>query len=250
MAAVKYEVPAPRSGWSPAQSGDPEGVSPVASTLSYGGEDAVLTDPAFTTDEPRYTACGRIPERMSARSLSPAGFEPATATSMARSRQRFDRKRIGHDAVTVDGTRIRYAYSNSGARQLTLLTRPWPESVYAFAPTWPSLEQSFGRAAALDTIEGCTLPNEIRADYLDSYAGDRFGESTRHARRSPEQRPELSARLPGIQTTVQIIAGARDRVVPPANAEFLDDARLRARSRSSTPSASCGRGRRDDSRVR
>jgi glyoxylase-like metal-dependent hydrolase (beta-lactamase superfamily II) len=33
--------------------GEPKGGSPVASTLIYGREDAVLTDPAFTTDQAR-----------------------------------------------------------------------------------------------------------------------------------------------------------------------------------------------------
>jgi glyoxylase-like metal-dependent hydrolase (beta-lactamase superfamily II) len=33
--------------------GEPKGGSPVASTLIYGSEDAVLTDPAFTTDQAR-----------------------------------------------------------------------------------------------------------------------------------------------------------------------------------------------------
>ena len=33
--------------------GEPKGGSPVASTLIYGREDAVLTDPGFTTDQAR-----------------------------------------------------------------------------------------------------------------------------------------------------------------------------------------------------
>src|SRR5215510_1118011 len=33
--------------------GEPKGGSPVASTLVYGSEDAVLTDPAFTMDQAR-----------------------------------------------------------------------------------------------------------------------------------------------------------------------------------------------------
>lgn len=51
---LMYEVfvndPPPRdSGVLP--NGEPKGGSPVASTLIYGQEDAVLTDPAFTTDQ-------------------------------------------------------------------------------------------------------------------------------------------------------------------------------------------------------
>jgi len=75
--------------------------------------------------------------------------------------------------------------------------------------------------AALDTIEGYALPPEIRDDYLDSYDGDRFVESMRYARTYPDQLPELATRLPAIEIPVQIIAGRRDRVVPLANAEFL-----------------------------
>ena len=41
---------------------------------------------------------------------------------------------------TVDGVRIRYADSGSRGPAL-LLTSPWPESVYAFAPMWDSLTE-------------------------------------------------------------------------------------------------------------
>lgn len=77
--------------------------------------------------------------------------------------------------------------------------------------------------ATLDTIEGHTLPSEIREDYLASYDGDRFVESMRYARSYPEQLPELARHLPEIETPVLIIAGRRDRVVPLANAEFLEE---------------------------
>jgi pimeloyl-ACP methyl ester carboxylesterase len=77
--------------------------------------------------------------------------------------------------------------------------------------------------AAMDTIAGPGVPDDIQADYLESYAGDRFVESMRYARSYPEELPELARRLPGIQTPVMIIAGRHDRVVPLANAEFLDE---------------------------
>ncbi|HME04182.1 MAG TPA: alpha/beta hydrolase [Solirubrobacteraceae bacterium] len=227
---------------------------------------------------------------------------------------------------TVEGTRIRYADSSGPAEQSILLTNPWPESVYAFAPSWSVLAQrsrlfavdppGFGGSerrddlmspqamgeflvrlidecdlgnphivgpdigtsaalfaaascpgllssvvvgsggtavpiqlrgpleewalapdldaframdpravvgAALDTIEGHALPGEIREDYLASYEGDRFVESMRYVRSYPDQLPILADRLPEIETPVQIIAGRRDRVVPLANAEFLDE---------------------------
>jgi pimeloyl-ACP methyl ester carboxylesterase len=51
--------------------------------------------------------------------------------------------------ATMDGTRIRYAESNADAEQVILLTSPWPESVYAFAPIWPLLASRF-RLFAVD----------------------------------------------------------------------------------------------------
>jgi len=54
--ALTYDVfvndPPPRDG-GPLPNGEPKGGSPVASTLIYGSRDAVLTDPAFTTDQAR-----------------------------------------------------------------------------------------------------------------------------------------------------------------------------------------------------
>jgi pimeloyl-ACP methyl ester carboxylesterase len=42
---------------------------------------------------------------------------------------------------TIDGVRIRYADSASSKKQVVVLTSPWPESVYAFAPMWASLSE-------------------------------------------------------------------------------------------------------------
>ena len=76
--------------------------------------------------------------------------------------------------------------------------------------------------AAVDTIAG-GVPDEIRADYLDCYDGDRFVESMRYVRRYPEELPQLAELLPQITTPVTIINGRHDSVVPLANAEFLDE---------------------------
>lgn len=225
---------------------------------------------------------------------------------------------------TVDGVRIRYADSGGSVESTVLLTSPWPESVYAFAPIWASLAErarlfaidlpGFGAserkadllspramggflsaviaeaelgtphvvapdvgtsaalfaaaahperissvivgtggaavpiqlgeplrswvldpdldqyrrmdpraivAAALDTIAG-GVPDDIRADYLDCYDGDRFVESMRYVRAYPQELPALAELLPEIATPVTIINGRDDRVVPLANAEFLD----------------------------
>jgi len=75
--------------------------------------------------------------------------------------------------------------------------------------------------AAIDTIAG-GVPDHVRADYRTCYAGDRFVESMRYVRRYPEQLPVLAELLPRITTPVTIINGRDDRVVPVANAEFLD----------------------------
>jgi pimeloyl-ACP methyl ester carboxylesterase len=226
---------------------------------------------------------------------------------------------------TVDDVRIRYADSGGSHDQALLLTSPWPESVYAFAPMWATLAEharlfaidlpGFGASgrrddllspramggflaeviaeadlgtphivgpdvgtsaalfaaaahperiagvivgtggaavplqlgeplrswvldpdldkyrrmdprtivgAAVDTIAG-EVPDDIRADYLNSYAGDRFVESMRYVRRYPEELPELADLLSQIATPVTLINGRNDPVVPLANAEFLDE---------------------------
>ena len=75
--------------------------------------------------------------------------------------------------------------------------------------------------AAIDTIPG-GVADEVRADYLDCYDGDRFVESMRYVRRYPQELPELAKLLPHITTPVTIVNGRHDTVVPLANAEFLD----------------------------
>jgi len=76
--------------------------------------------------------------------------------------------------------------------------------------------------AAIHTIAG-GVPDDIRADYLDCYDGDRFVESMRYVRRYPEELPVLAELLPQISTPVTLINGRYDRVVPLSNAEFLDE---------------------------
>jgi pimeloyl-ACP methyl ester carboxylesterase len=81
---------------------------------------------------------------------------------------------------------------------------------------------------AVNTIAG-GIPDAIREDYRASYDGDRFVESMRYVRSYPEQLPALAELLPGIATPVTIINGGHDRVVPVANAEFLDERLPRSR---------------------
>jgi len=226
---------------------------------------------------------------------------------------------------TVDGVQVRYADSGDPNEHVLLLTSPWPESVYAFAPMWATLSErarlfavdlpgfgaserradllspramgdflvqlideaglerphivapDVGCAAALfaavahpkriaslivgsggaalpielgeplrswvldpdiekyrgidphmfvntaaDTIHG-GVADDIRADYLACYEGDRFVESMRYVRAYPEQLPELAECLPQILTPVMLINGRHDRVVPLANVEFLHE---------------------------
>ena len=225
---------------------------------------------------------------------------------------------------TIDGVRIRYADTGSSPEPTIVLTNPWPESVYAFAPMWATLaeharllavdlpgfgaserrddllspramgeflaqlvvEAGLGRVhlvapdvgtlaalfaaaahpdrfagvvvgtggtavpiqlgeplkswvldpdldkyhkmdphaivnAAVDTIAG-GISDDVRADYLTCYEGDRFVESMRFARRYPDELLVLAELLPRITVPATIINGRHDRVVPIANAEFLD----------------------------
>jgi pimeloyl-ACP methyl ester carboxylesterase len=105
--------------------------------------------------------------------------------------------------------------------QLTGVLKEWVE-----APDLEPYRRMDARQivdAALSTIEGYTPSPEIREDYLSSYEGDRFVESMRYARAYTEQLPVLGGLLPDIQTPVRIVAGTKDQVVPPVNAEYLHE---------------------------
>lgn len=67
------------------------------------------------------------------------------------------------------------------------------------------------------------LPDDVLEDYLSSYDGDRFVESAAYVRSYPNDLPVLAELLPNVGTPVQIISGAHDDLVPPANAEFLHE---------------------------
>jgi pimeloyl-ACP methyl ester carboxylesterase len=77
--------------------------------------------------------------------------------------------------------------------------------------------------AALRGLSRYLLPEPVRDDYLASYQGDRFAESARYLRSYPAELPVLAGLLPQVDTPVQIIAGADDTAVPPANAWFLHE---------------------------
>ena len=78
-------------------------------------------------------------------------------------------------------------------------------------------------AAAMKSLERYTPTDAARADYLESYAGERFAESMAYVRNYPRELPMLRNLLPQIRVPVQILNGKRDPVVPPVNAQFLHD---------------------------
>jgi pimeloyl-ACP methyl ester carboxylesterase len=75
------------------------------------------------------------------------------------------------DFRTVDGVRMRYADSAGAGKPTVLLTSPWPESVYAFAPLWDTLAEH-ARLFAID-LPGFGA-SERRANLLSPRAMGRF----------------------------------------------------------------------------
>ena len=75
--------------------------------------------------------------------------------------------------------------------------------------------------SVLNTMESHALSDAIREDYLTSYEGDRFAESTRFVRAYPGDLSVLRDLLPEIQLPVQLISGRHDPLVPLANVEYL-----------------------------
>ena len=72
---------------------------------------------------------------------------------------------------TIDGLRIRYADSGGSKEPVLLLTSPWPESIYAFAPMWATLAEH-ARLFAID-LPGFGA-SERRADLLSPRAMGEF----------------------------------------------------------------------------
>ena len=83
---------------------------------------------------------------------------------------------------TIDGVRVRYAESGSSQKPAVVLTSPWPESVYAFAPMWASLA-GHARLYAVD-LPGFGA-SERREDLLSPRAmGEIIGRETFSSGRS------------------------------------------------------------------
>src|SRR4051795_12601201 len=72
---------------------------------------------------------------------------------------------------SVGGVRVRYADSGGSREPALLLTSPWPESVYAFAPMWPALAEH-ARLFAID-LPGFGA-SERREDLLSPRAMGEF----------------------------------------------------------------------------
>jgi pimeloyl-ACP methyl ester carboxylesterase len=99
-----------------------------------------------------------------------------------------------------------------------------PLREWVFAPDLEPYRQIGGHQIVervIQTLERYVLSDTAREDFLASYEGDRFAESIRYVQSYPTELEVLRDVLPSIQTPVQIIAGRRDMVVPPVNAEYL-----------------------------
>ena len=72
---------------------------------------------------------------------------------------------------TVDGVRVRYAESDGPPERTVVLTSPWPEGLYAFAPIWASLAEH-ARLFAVD-LPGFGA-SERREDLLSPRAMGEF----------------------------------------------------------------------------
>jgi pimeloyl-ACP methyl ester carboxylesterase len=97
---------------------------------------------------------------------------------------------------------------------------------WVFAPDLEPYRRIGGRPIVertIQTLERYGLSDAARADYLASYEGDRFAESIRYVQTYPTELEVLRDVLPDITTPVLILAGRRDAVVPPVNAEYLHE---------------------------
>jgi pimeloyl-ACP methyl ester carboxylesterase len=101
-----------------------------------------------------------------------------------------------------------------------------PLREWVFATDLEPYRQLGGREIVervMQTLERYILSDNAREDYLASYDGDRFAESIRYVQSYPAELEVLRDVLAQIQTPVQIIAGRRDAVVPPVNAQYLHE---------------------------
>ncbi|MFD9127020.1 alpha/beta fold hydrolase [Kitasatospora sp. NPDC059571] len=121
--------------------------------------------------------------------------------------------------------RLRTLVVGTGGAAVPLqLGSPLDEWVHAedLAP-YRAMDPKAAVTAAINNIRGYELPDVVRQDYLACYTGRRFADQLPYVRAYPAELPVLAGLLPTIETPVQILAGRDDRVVPPANAEYLHE---------------------------
>jgi pimeloyl-ACP methyl ester carboxylesterase len=78
-------------------------------------------------------------------------------------------------------------------------------------------------AGSLALIEKYELSRQAREDYLASYEGDRFAESSRYVRSYGTELPILGELLGQIKTPVLVLQGDHDPYVPTANGRYLEE---------------------------
>ena len=137
---------------------------------------------------------------------------------------------------TIDGVRIRYADSGSPQKPAVVLTSPWPESVYAFAPIWASLA-GHARLFAVD-LPGFGA-SERREDLLSPRAMGDF--LARPVAEADLGAPHIVA--PDVGTAAALLrrphtrSGARARPWAPAEPRFRSSSVSRWRRGCSTPTS-------------
>jgi pimeloyl-ACP methyl ester carboxylesterase len=102
---------------------------------------------------------------------------------------------------TIDGLRIRYAEGGEALERTLLLTSPWPESLYAFAPMWTTLAEH-ARMFAVD-LPGFGA-SERRDDLLSPRAMGGF--LARLIAEAELDRPHIVA--PDVGTSAALFAAA------------------------------------------
>jgi pimeloyl-ACP methyl ester carboxylesterase len=102
---------------------------------------------------------------------------------------------------TIDGVRVRYADRGGAQEPVVLLTSPWPESLYAFAPMWATLAE-YARLFAVD-LPGFGA-SERREDLLSPRAMGGF--LARLVAEAELGRPHLVA--PDVGTSAALFAAA------------------------------------------
>ena len=76
---------------------------------------------------------------------------------------------------------------------------------------------------AISSIRNYDVPDTVRDDYVESYSGERFLDSIAYVRSYPADLGDLSSRLAGLSTPVQIIVGRDDPYGLAADGQLLHE---------------------------